>query len=158
MANFNLMEHYNTAVAADAFYSASHSAVNDGRDHTSLHLSGIISVILGREISQVSEISADDVIRLNNSIRTENGAITNADSISADHLSALADISRALSSAMHPDGTALGIVDVNNEPVTLDMASYYGMEAEGYQPKRPGFFKRLLNRIFGAFKEECEKK
>lgn len=156
MINFNLMDHYNTPEAANAFHNAVHGIANDHQDHTSLHLHGIISVILVRSISQVSEITMDDVIMLNNNIRTENGTITNTDSISADYRRALEDISKALSKAMHPDGTALGIVNANNEPVILNKASYYGMDAESDKPKKPNMFKRMLNRLFGAFREECD--
>ncbi len=155
MINFNLMDHYNTPEAANTFYNAVHGIANDHQDHTSLHLHGIISVILVRNVSQVSDISMNDVLMLNNNIRTENGTITNTESITADYRRALEDISKALSKAMHPDGTALGIVNANNEPVILNKSSYYGMDAESSQPKKPNIFKRMLNRIFGAFEEEC---
>ena len=156
MIRFDLMEYYDTLEAANAFHDAARGLPTRLRSHTELHLSGIISVILGRSIRNTTDISTDDVIRLNNSICTENGTILNTSDISENPLQALEDIAQALTKAMHPDGTALGIVNADSEPVILDMTGYYGMDPQAQAPKRPNLFKRLLNKIFGAFKDECD--
>ncbi len=159
MINYDLLTHYDTAEAYATFQRAANGDRSNMAEHTSMHLNGIFSVILGRTNLKAADITPEDVVKLAKCIHTEDGCIVDPDSIS-DPQSVLDEIAFAVSQAMHPNGKVLGITDINDEALFLDVANFYGMDANGEAidpPPRPNIFKRILNTLFGAFKEDCER-
>ncbi len=140
------------------------SADNPITPNVIMHLGGIIPMILGHvefrgEFPQLtqSDINVEMVRKLADNVTFDTDPhSTLGDDITADnHLNVLNEICTKLTLGMKNDGPLLGITTVDNDPVFVPRE--FELQAVLDAPKtRPNIFKRILNAIFGTFKDEIK--
>ncbi len=129
--------------------------------HVNAHLGGIFGKILDKDGLNTKNLSVEDVrgiadrFWVGGSRYDIRGDMINGD----NYKSVISEIALRTSMSFSGDvrGQAVGFLDVNKMPFEFKLDAFFPKEPEEVPvPKKPGVFKRIMNKVFGAFESDIK--
>ncbi len=127
--------------------------------HANMHLKGVFSNLLGRDDATLDNITENEVelIAKNTYFDGKNlDFYRDRPDVFGDNykvIAAVIGMKTSLSISGYENAPVMAMVDREQNPISMDITAFTFPEREPVPPQRPGVFKRILHKMFNAYKD-----
>ncbi len=127
--------------------------------HANMHLKGVFSELLGRDDVTLDNITENEVELLAKNTYFDGKNLDfhrDRPDVFGDNykvIAAVIGMKTSLSISGYENGPVMAMLDREQKPVAMDIAAFTFPEREPVPPQRPGIFKRILHKVFNAYKD-----
>ncbi len=131
------------------------------KQHIDAHLGGVFGTMLGKDGLRTDDLTVQDVRDIADRIWIDGSRYDiRGDMISdANYKNVISEIAMRVSMSFSGNvkGPSVGFLDKDSMPFNVELDAFVVNAPEEVPvPKAPGFFKKVMNKLFGAFKSDIK--